>query len=153
MLIGAAALWWYTSGEGRQAVRQTATRLDSATRPAREDLRQRMEGLKLQPDDIKEELARSGQVVRRKAQETGRAIADATSDARITAAIKGRLLAHPELSALSISVNTTDGVVTLAGAVSSREQISQAMLLAMETDGVREVISTLQVREPREGKG
>jgi hypothetical protein len=107
-------------------VRDTASRLDSATRPAREDLRHRMEGLKLQPEDIKEELARSGQVVRRKAQETGRAIADATSDARITAAIKGKLLAHPELSAFSISVNTTDGVVTLAGA-GDRGRFSQAM--------------------------
>ena len=41
---------------------------------------------------------------------------------------------------------TTAGVVTLSGHVSSAENIGKAMLLAMQTDGVHEVISTLQVR-------
>ena len=89
-------------------------------------------------------------MVRRTAEKAGQAIADATADARATAAIKARLLTHRDLSALDISVNTTMGVVTLSGSVSSREDISKAMLLAMETDGVREVISTLQVK-PRSG--
>ena len=75
-------------------------------------------------------------------------MADATADARVTTSIKGKLVADPRLSALSISVNTTDGVVTLSGAVSTREEISKAMLLAMEVEGVKEVISTLQVRAP-----
>ncbi len=78
--------------------------------------------------------------------DAGHAIADATADARITAAIKGKLLASRDLSALNISVNTTAGVVTLSGFVSSSEDISKAILLAMETDGVREVVSTLQVK-------
>ena len=43
-------------------------------------------------------------------------------------------------------MNTTEGVVTLSGSVNSAEDISKAMLLAMDTDGVREVISTLQVK-------
>ena len=67
----------------------------------------------MRPEDIKEDLARGGQIVRRKAREAGQAIADATADARITTAIKGKLLANRDLSALSISVNTTGGVVTL----------------------------------------
>ena len=100
----------------------------------------------LRPEDIKDELARSGQVVRREATEAGHAIADATADARTTATIKAKLVASRDLSALNISVNTTDGVVTLSGAVSSSEHISKAILLAMDTDGVREVVSTLQVK-------
>jgi osmotically-inducible protein OsmY len=102
--------------------------------------------LDLRPEDIREDLARTGQVVRRKAREAGQAIADATADARTTAAIKGKFLADPALSALSISVNTTAGVVTLSGTVSSTEDIGKAMLLAMDCAGVREVVSTLQVR-------
>jgi len=62
------------------------------------------------------------------------------------------MLADRELSALSISVNTTEGVVTLSGTVSSSENVSKAMLLAMETDGVREVISTLQVKQTQAKK-
>jgi len=91
-------------------------------------------------------LAKTGQVVRRKAQQAGQAIADATADARITAAIKARLMAARDLPAMSISVNTTGGVVTLSGAVSSAEEVSKAMLVTLETEGVREVISTLQVK-------
>src|SRR6185369_16159151 len=102
--------------------------------------------LDLRPQDVKDELARGGQVVRRKAQEAGQAIADATADARITASIKGKLVTNRDLSALSISVNTTAGIVTLSGTVPSADAISKAMLLAMETDGVKEVISTLQVK-------
>ena len=95
---------------------------------------------------IREELERSGKVVRKKAQEVGEVIADATADARTTAAIKGKLVKDPNLSALRISVNTTQGVVTLSGTVASTDEISQAMKLALETDGVREAISTLQVK-------
>ena len=73
------------------------------------------------------------------------------ADARVTGAIKGKLVANKDLSALSISVNTTEGIVTLSGSVNSAEDISKAMLLAMETDGVHEVISTLQVK-PKQAK-
>jgi osmotically-inducible protein OsmY len=34
----------------------------------------------------------------------------------------------------------------LSGAVSSAEEVSKAMLVTLETEGVREVISTLQVK-------
>ena len=102
--------------------------------------------LHLRPEDIKDELARTGQVVRREAVKAGQAIADATADARTTAAIKAKLLASRDLSALNISVNTTAGVVTLSGTVSSSENIGKAILLAMDTSGVREVVSTLQVK-------
>jgi hyperosmotically inducible periplasmic protein len=99
----------------------------------------------LRPEDIKDDLARTGKVIRRKAQEAGQAIADATADARTTAAIKAKFIANRDLSALSISVNSTAGVVTLSGTVNSPEDIGKAILLALETDGVTQVVSTLQV--------
>ena len=98
-------------------------------------------------DLIKEDLDRTGKVIRRKAREAGQAMADATVDARTTAAIKGKMVANKDLSALSISVNTTGGIVTLSGSVNSTDDISKAMMLAMDTDGVQEVISTLQVKK------
>jgi len=67
-------------------------------------------------------------------------------DAAITAKIKARYAIDHDLSVFGISVNTTDGRVTLAGNVTSHQQIGKAMLIAMETDGVREVNSTLQVK-------
>ena len=55
------------------------------------------------------------------------------------------MAADPELSAVEISVNTTDGIVTLSGKAASPEPVGRAMLLALETNGVREVIGTLRV--------
>src|SRR4030095_12155965 len=100
----------------------------------------------LNTNEIKEELARTGKVIRKKAEQAKTAIAGATADARITAEIKGKLALESDLSALKISVNTTDGVVTLSGTVSSHEAIQRAMKIALAVDGVSQVISTLQVK-------
>ena len=145
ILIGVSAVWIY-SNRSNPSVQSASDQVQHAVKSAGDTIQEKLKVLDLRTNDIKDELARSGQVVRRKAREAGQAISDATADARITAAIKGKLLSHHDLSALSISVNTTGGIVTLSGTVSSMEDISKAMLLAMETDGVHEVISTLQVK-------
>jgi osmotically-inducible protein OsmY len=98
-------------------------------------------------DDIQQELADTGKVVRRQMSDFGAAVADAASDAKITGKIKAKLALDKELSALGISVNTTDGRVTVSGNVTNSKQIGRAMMLALETDGVREVSSTLRVRK------
>ena len=148
VVIGAAVVWFYNTNQGKSTMRSTGEQIESATKSARDTIQDKLKVLDLRPEQVGEDLARTGQVVRRKAREAGQAIADATADARVTAAIKAKFLADRELSALSISVNTTEGIVTLSGTVSSAENISKAMLLAMETDGVREVVSTLQVKPP-----
>src|SRR3954466_15284463 len=134
--LGAAAVWYYGSGRTNARVQQATNEVENAVRSAGDAVQEKLRVLDLRPQDVKDELARTGQVVRRKAREAGQAINDATADARITGAIKGKLIANRDLSGLSISVNTTEGVVTLSGTVSSSEDISKAMLLAMETDGV-----------------
>lgn len=101
----------------------------------------------LRSEDIAEEMSHTGKVLRRQARDFGSAVADASSDAAITGKIKAKLAVDHDLSAVSISVNTTDGRVTLAGNVASPDQIGKAMLIALETDGVREVNSTLQVKK------
>jgi hypothetical protein len=97
-------------------------------------------------EKIKEELARSGQVIREKARVAGAAISDAAANARITATIKAKLIGESSLAAFKINVDTTDGVVTLSGTVNSPEEVGKAMSLALETEGVHKVISTLQVK-------
>lgn len=97
-------------------------------------------------EKIKDELARTGRVIREKTETAGQAIADATANARITAEIKTKLIRDSGLSAFKIDVSTTDGVVTLSGTVSSYDEISKAIQLALQTDGVHQVISTIQVK-------
>jgi hyperosmotically inducible protein len=146
IVIGAVGLWYLNTHQNTPRFQAATNQLENAAKSVRDTVEDKLRVLDLRTNDIKDELARGGQVIRRKAGEAGKAIADATADARITTAIKGKLLANRDLSVLSISVNTTDGIVTLSGTVPSTEAISKAMLLAMETDGVREVISTLQVK-------
>jgi hypothetical protein len=144
--LGAAVVWFYSTYGDDARLRSAGQKVENAARTTRDAAQAELRVLHLRPEDIKDELARTGQVVRREAREAGHAIADATADARVTGAIKAKLLASRDLSALDISVNTTAGVVTLSGSVSSPDHISKAILLAMETDGVREVVSTLQVK-------
>jgi hypothetical protein len=104
--------------------------------------------IKLDPHELGEELKQTGRVVRRKAVVVAHKVAEATEDARTTAAIKARYALDPDLSALEISVDTTDGRVTLAGRVDSPELLARAIGIALARDDVREVVSTIQVRPP-----
>ncbi len=143
----AVAGWWYFGGEkGQNQIRDVGESVSKSARQAGDAVRDKLHDLNFNKDDIKEELSRTGQVVREKAKELGAKVADATADARVTAAIKAKLVADSSLSALSISVSTSDGVVTLAGNVKSEDDIKKAMDLALATDGCQKVISTLQVK-------
>jgi osmotically-inducible protein OsmY len=108
----------------------------------------RMEALDLRADEIKDELARTGKVIRHKATDFGQEVANAASDTRIVAAIKSSYAVDPNISVWKISVSCTDGHVTLSGTVAAPEDIGRAMALALNTSGVRDVVSTIQVKPP-----
>ncbi len=148
IIIGAAALWIYSTHQApkKSPLQSAGDKLESAAKSTRESIERKVSSFNLGTNAIKEELARTGRVIRQKAEAAGHAIADATADARTTTAIKGKLVAARDVPGMSMSVNTSGGVVTLSGTVSSVEQVSKAMKLALETDGVRQVISTLQVK-------
>ena len=101
---------------------------------------------KLDLDSIREELTRTGRVVRRKTAHAARALVEATEDVRTTGAIKAKLALDPHLSALDIGVHTTDGRVTLTGWVDSAEHLARLVRIAFEQPGVTEVTSTVQLR-------
>ena len=131
--VAVAAFWYLTTRPAGQSVGANVSKSISSV----------VDSFKV--EDIKEELARTGTVVREKARQAGDAISDAASNARITAAIKGKLLTDPELPSFQISVSTTDGTVTISGKVSSAEAVTRAVGLAFHTEGVHKVFSTLQI--------
>ena len=100
----------------------------------------------LDVDSIVGELKQTGKVVRRKTVQTVHKVAKATEDARTTAAVMADLALDRDLRSFAITVNTTNGRVTLAGFVGDPADIAQAMRIALRHDHVREVVSTLQVR-------
>src|SRR4030081_507485 len=102
ILIGAGVYWYYNKNRGKSGSGSPGAKVEDAAKSAGDAIQEKMRALNLRPEDIKEELVRTGKGIRQKAQEGGKAIADGTADARITGAIKAKLLASSELSVLSI---------------------------------------------------
>lgn len=100
---------------------------------------------KLTPSDIKDDLAKSGRVVREKTVTAGAKVGSVIDNARLVTVINGKYVADKDLSALKINVDATDGVVTLKGTVASAELIGRAIALALNTDGVTLVVSQLTI--------
>ena len=92
-----------------------------------------------------------------KARQTGAAIGEkvatgaaqaeqALGDAALTAKIKSKMALDDTVKALSIDVDTSDGVVTVSGIVSSPLERSRAVQLAQETVGVKTVYDRLIIK-------
>jgi hyperosmotically inducible periplasmic protein len=70
-------------------------------------------------------------------------------DASIKTAVKAKLAADVKLSTLTnIEVNSTNGVVTLAGQVRDESDRIQAERVARTVDGVVRINNELQVKQP-----
>ena len=155
VILGAAGYWFVQNKarehpEAQQRAETAAAQAQSAAGQAgqhlSEALKAKLETLDLRSDQIKDELARTGKIVRHKAHDLGEKVADATADARIVAAIKAQYAAASDLSVWQISVSSDQGRVTLSGTVSAEDNIGKAVALALEVDGVRDVTSTLAVK-------
>jgi hyperosmotically inducible protein len=83
---------------------------------------------------------KTGQV----AENLNKAAGPAVSDAAVTAKVKTKLLAD---GITGTTVDTTDGVVTLAGSVGSDDQKAKAERDARETEGVKDVKNELVVKK------
>ncbi len=77
------------------------------------------------------------------AQNVNRAAGPTINDATITARVKAKLLAD---SITGTTIDTTNGVVTLTGAVATAEQKSKAEKHARETEGVKSVKNELVIK-------
>jgi hyperosmotically inducible protein len=66
-------------------------------------------------------------------------------DAGVTATVKAKLLADPDVSGLRLDVDTKDGVVTLTGNVATQAQEAEALRIARTTDNVRNVVDRITV--------
>jgi hypothetical protein len=93
-----------------------------------------------------DDLNRAGEVIKREGQKLGTQIKDATADARIIGMLKFKYAFDGKLSAKTIVVESRDGHVTLTGSVNSPDFVGRAVVIALETDGVVDVASKLQIR-------
>jgi len=91
------------------------------------------------------EVKEEGREAAAKAGEVAGRAGAAVTDAAITSAVKAKFLADTTVQGLKIDVDTSGGMVTLNGTVSSRAEADRAMMLARNTDGVKGVHSNLKV--------
>jgi osmotically-inducible protein OsmY len=72
-------------------------------------------------------------------------VGDLVSDSGLTAKIKSKMALDDVVRARTIDVSTTDGVVTLAGTVRSVAERDQALRLARDTKGIKQVVDRLSI--------
>ena len=76
---------------------------------------------------------------------SGRTAGRTADDAKITTAVKSKLVADRTASLTQVNVDTENGIVRLNGSVDTAEQKARAEQLAREATGVRQVVNNLQV--------
>ena len=96
-------------------------------------------------DPLQKKASEAADSAQKKAGDAAERTGEVITDAAITTAVKTKLLADTSVSGLKIDVDTTDGVVTLTGAVPTAAEKNRAMELTRETKGVKSVRDKLKV--------
>lgn len=71
-------------------------------------------------------------------------------DSAVTAKVKSALVDDDAIKSTDISVDTTDGVVTLSGFVASQAEADKAVAAAKTVEGVKSVSDKLHVRDAKD---
>lgn len=79
--------------------------------------------------------------------ETGKSAGAAIDDTVITTKVKTALLADSDIKGLDVNVDTSQGVVTLNGAVNNQTQIDRAAKIAGEVEDVKSVVNNLSIKK------
>lgn len=75
------------------------------------------------------------------------------NDEWITARVRTKLLTDGAVKSVNINIETYDGVVYLMGLVRSPAELERAANLAARVNGVKEVVSFMEVKPPRPVEG
>jgi len=144
IVAGVIGVWYLETWLNGRSLVQTHNEVSRETVAIRASLQETFDNLT--PEAIKKELAETSMVVREKAKVMGQAFMDATFNARTTATIKTKLVAESHLSGMRVNVDSAHGLVTLSGTLPNHELVAQAVKIALDTEGVTKVVSTIQVQ-------
>src|SRR5580700_9889732 len=110
VIVGIAAYWFIQTKakehpEAQQRFEDSANKAGVAATEAAhhlsDALKAKFETLDLRADQVKQEMADKGKIVRRKAEAVGDAVRDEASDARVVTEIKAKYAADSDLSVWS----------------------------------------------------
>jgi hyperosmotically inducible protein len=117
-----------------QAAKETAVQIARAT-----------DGVSSVVDNLTIAMAEADRGIGDATAATAGRVADVASDAMLTSSIKTKLLADPDVAALKIDVDSSNGVVTLTGNVKTAAERDEALRIARETEGVKSVVDRLKI--------
>jgi osmotically-inducible protein OsmY len=95
--------------------------------------------------EAKQDVQAAGNEIKQDVTQAGTTIADGAADMTITTMVKAALATDDQLSAMAISVETTNKVVTLTGPAPSQAASDRATAMGEAVDGVTEVDNRLTV--------
>ena len=144
LIVGVGVHWYLTVGRDPARLQEIKNKIVTNAAYVAEGVR--TQAGEITGEAVQEAIARSGVFIVDKAKQAGDALTHNPADDRIAAAVKARLARDPALSTLAIQVQAARGVVTLSGLVHSHQQIARAVSLALETEGITKVVSTLQIK-------
>lgn len=153
-LLGIAGCKGHVERDAQGDVTSVGVKTDPKTTEAAKEAGEKIaETGKAAGENIKEGAEKAGDAIANgteaagdKMREGADKMAAASDDAAITAKVKEKLIADPEVGGLKIHVDTTAGRVTLTGTAETAYQKGEAGKLARHTDGVREVVNNIEVK-------
>jgi hyperosmotically inducible protein len=98
------------------------------------------------PDTVGQKMDRTADKMSAAADSAAARAAASIDDGTVTVKVKSAIMTDPALKPLQISVETKDGVVTLAGAVDSQELKERAAQIAQSVSGVKSVVDNLTIK-------
>ena len=145
-LLGASLVPWL--GCGRDSAIQVQ-RDEKGNQQVHVDDRKINDNLHQAGQELKKGANDLGQAIEKGARDVDRRVGpvarETLDDAALTARVKARLIAAPDLGGFRIHVSSRNGQVTLTGTVSSAENRLDAEKITHRTEGVREVVDHLEV--------
>ena len=97
-------------------------------------------------EDVAEEVGDKTEDVGEAVANSSKEVGETVEDVIITAAVKMKFANDETVKARNIDVDTSNGIVTLNGTVSSQAEADRAIELAQTVDGVKNVRSNLIVQ-------
>ncbi|GEM_PF-236801 len=131
-------------GETKSLVEDTAKDVVSGIKA---DTREIIDAISDKSREAVVDVKELGIVVRKKGDNIIENTRSAAGDAAITARIKAQLARDKDLSALDINVSTLDRKVTLSGKAYSPQEVAKAVDIALNTEGVKEVVSAIAIKK------
>lgn len=154
----AACLFSFLLGCENPSIKKAGEKIKESSVTTGEAVKELGQGISEESKAILEEIKKGANIVSTEVKEggifvskKGEGLIDQTkeefSEVSITAKIKAKYARSPKVSALHINVTTVKDQVILAGTVHCKEEIVEAINLALGVEGVGKVTSLLEIRK------